>query len=180
MGADVGTTGKAAILLEAIREGRVKDRETAERVSGLEGTALPSALKRMASAGLITYEKLHARAIDWSTLQAAGSAPSTGRPTTKKTTRSKRPAPRRARKQPATPAPAGSGLEAARGATIDDESLERFRAWSRDLRARAAADEQLATEIDAMVSALEDLPRLGPEGALLFGMLEKIHAKDEG
>lgn len=70
MSMSVGSTGGAAKLLAALRNGKVRDAASAEKASGLSRAAVTDALRRMKDAGLVTYEKLHLRAIDWSTVRA--------------------------------------------------------------------------------------------------------------
>jgi len=134
--------------------------------------AVKQHLFRLKGEGAVTWESG-----DFSTLRLAASKASKADKNTPKVTKVTRAA------KPKVAAPvadvssstASTGIEAARGATIDDGSIEMFKGWSADLRARIEADLKLANEIDAMVAALEGLPRLGARGALIFELLSKAN-----
>jgi len=147
-------------IIDAIRAGRTTPEALCAAVN-LDRIGLSSAIGYMRRQGVIAYDKISPTQIDWTSLRVLGEEPAP------------KAAPKKTKAKAAAPAPveaAADSIELARGATIDDGTIEMFKRWAESLRAKA-------TEIDAMVVVLEELPRLGAEGALVFRLLGKLHGQ---
>lgn len=81
-----GVVSKSDRLLEGVRTGKVRSLDDGVKVSDLSRIAVADALRRLKEQGLVTYEKKHQRAIEWSTLKAVGGAT---KPTPAKATKRK-------------------------------------------------------------------------------------------
>lgn len=173
MSMSVGTTGGTKLLLDAIRVGKVKSREDAERMSGLAGRAVSCALQRLLDAGLITYEKPHPRAIDYESIRpTSGSAPTKMAPARKPRTKAAKaepvvetPAP-----APALTAPTATGsLVGARAVIYDDSEIAK-------LEGRVVAAEENAKFLRALIEDIRAQKPLDAEAALLIGVVAKLQA----
>jgi hypothetical protein len=141
-------------VLAAIRAGKATNIESLAEAMGVDRRAATDALTRLRVGGFVTYEKLHLRAIDWTTVAVVGE---------KRAKVSKR----TAKAKPSKAATSPDGLEDCTSVTYQPEEIAALVELEGTLR--VALD-----KVSEVVRALQASPRLGPKGAAAMRLIATL------